>query len=67
MSVYDTVAHMAIEVLRVTPPVAAYLPYVQTGNVNFISGTSRREIGTLQAAAGDLNRIARIVSIWIAR
>jgi enamine deaminase RidA (YjgF/YER057c/UK114 family) len=45
MSVYDTLARMGIEVPRVTPPVAAYLPYVQTGNLIFVSGHIAKRSG----------------------
>jgi len=94
MSVYDTLARLGIEVPRVTPPVAVYLLFVQSGNLVFISGHIAKKnsqpwrgqlgvnmateegreaarlvaidlLGTLQAAAGDLNRIARIVSITV--
>ncbi|HLN00700.1 MAG TPA: RidA family protein [Bryobacteraceae bacterium] len=94
MSVYDTLARMGIEVPQVTPPVAAYLPYVQTGNLIFVSGHIAKRngqpwrgqlginmateegreaarlvaidlLGTLQGAAGDLKRIARIVNITV--
>ena len=94
MSVYDTLARMGIEVPRATPSVAGYLPYVQTGNLIFVSGHIAKRngrpcggqlginmtteegreaarlvaidlIGTLQAAAGNLDRITQIVNITV--
>ena len=94
MSVYDTLTRLKIEIPNATAPAAAYVPYVQTGNLIFVSGHIARKngqpwrgqlgntmtleegreaarivaidlIGTLQAAAGDLNRIARIVSLTV--
>jgi enamine deaminase RidA (YjgF/YER057c/UK114 family) len=38
MSVYNTLTRLGIEVPNATPPAAAYAPYVQSGNLIFVSG-----------------------------
>ena len=92
MSVYDQLTALNITLPPVSVPAAAYLPYVQTGNVVFLSGHIARQdgkpwvgqlgrtmgteggkaaaraiaidlLGTLHAATGDLNKIARIVKV----
>jgi enamine deaminase RidA (YjgF/YER057c/UK114 family) len=92
MPIYTRLESRGIELPRMTPPAAAYLPFVQTGKLIYLSGhIARRDgapwvgqlgvnmdtatgklaaravaidlMGTLHAAAGDLNRIARIVKV----
>ncbi|HEV2444578.1 MAG TPA: RidA family protein, partial [Candidatus Sulfopaludibacter sp.] len=94
MSAYDNLTRLGISLPAVTPPVAAYVPFVQTGNLVFISGHVAKKdgkplqgqlgksmttaegreaargvaidlIGTLQAATGDLNHVARIVNLTV--
>ncbi len=94
MSVYDKLSVLGIPLPPVAPPAAAFLPFVRTGNLIFVSGhiakrdgqpwTGRlgtdvttiqgkeaaREVaiqllGTLHAATGDLNKIARIVKLMV--
>jgi enamine deaminase RidA (YjgF/YER057c/UK114 family) len=91
-SVYDQLKALAIELPPVAVPAAAYVPFVRTGNLLFISGhIAKRDgkawvgqlgrdmdtalgkraarsvaidlMGTLHAAAGNLNRVARIVKV----
>ena len=92
MSVYDRLKSLGIELPPVSVPAAAYVPFVRSGKLVFISGhIARREgkpwvgqlgrdtdtatgkqaarsiaielMGTLHAAVGDLNRVARIVKV----
>lgn len=92
MSVYDRLKSLGIELPPVAIPAAAYLPFVRSGNLVFLSGhiakrdgkpwvgqlgrdtdtaTGRQAaraiaidlLGTLHAAVGDLNRVARIVKV----
>lgn len=92
MSVYEKLKAHGIVLPPVSIPAAAYVPFVQTGNLIFISGHIARQegkpwvgqlgknifteegkraaraiavdlIGTLHAAAGDLNRVKRIVKL----
>ena len=92
MSVYDQLKALAIELPPLAVPAAAYVPFVRTGNLLFISGhIAKRDgkawvgqlgrdmdtamgkraarsvaidlMGTLHAAAGNLNRISRIVKV----
>ncbi len=92
MSVYDQLKALAIELPPLAVPAAAYVPFVRTGNLLFISGhIAKRDgkawvgqlgrdmdtamgkraaravaidlMGTLHVAAGNLNRIARIVKV----
>ncbi len=91
-SVYDQLKALAIELPPLAVPAAAYVPFVRTGNLLFISGhIAKRDgkawvgqlgrdmdtamgkraarsvaidlMGTLHAAAGNLNRISRIVKV----
>ena len=39
MSIYDTLASLNITLPPVAIPAAAYVPFVQTGNLVFLSGT----------------------------
>ena len=92
MSVYDKLNELGITLPAVSTPAAAYVPYVQTGKLIFISGHIARKdgkpivgqlgrnlgteegklaaraiaidlMGTLHAAAGDLNKVRRIVKV----
>jgi enamine deaminase RidA (YjgF/YER057c/UK114 family) len=38
MSVYDKLTELKIALPQVTPPAAAYIPFVRTGNLVFIAG-----------------------------
>ena len=46
MSVYDRLKSLNIELPPVAVPAAAYVPYVQTGNLVFLSGTSPRRMAS---------------------
>ncbi len=90
--VYAKLKSLGIELPPLATPAAAYVPFVRTGNLIFVSGhIAKREgkpwvgqfgrnidtatgklaaravaidlLGTLHAASGDLNRIARIVKV----
>ena len=92
MSVYDRLKTLGIELPPVSIPAAAYLPFVRSGNLVFLSGhIAKRDgkpwvgqlgrdmdtataklaaravaidlMGTLHAAVGDLNQVARIVKV----
>lgn len=92
MSVYDKLSELHIELPPVAVPAAAYVPFVQTGHLIFLSGHIAKKdckpwvgqlgrnmqtaegkdaaravaidlLGTLHAAAGDLNKICRIVKV----
>ena len=92
MSVYDKLKQLGIELPPVAVPAAAYVPFVRTGQLVFVSGhIAKRDgkpwvgqlgltmgteegqaaaraiavdlLGTLHAAVGDLNQIARIVKL----
>ena len=92
MSVYDRLKTLGIELPPVSIPAAAYVPFVRSGNLVFLSGhIARRDgkpwvgqlgrdmdtataklaaravaidlMGTLHAAVGDLNQVARIVKV----
>ena len=94
MSVYDKLKALGISLPPVAPPAAAFLPFVRTGNLIFVSGhiakrdgqpwtgklgadltttqgkEAAREVaiqlmGTLHAATGDLNKIARIAKLMV--
>jgi enamine deaminase RidA (YjgF/YER057c/UK114 family) len=94
MSVYEKLRALSISLPQLTPPVAAYVPFVRSGNQLFLSGHIAKQdgkpwrgqlgadvtteqgkaaargiaidlIGTLHAAAGDLNKIARIVKLMV--
>jgi len=45
MSVYDTLKSLNIELPPVGVPAAAYLPFVQTGNLVFVSGHIAKQDG----------------------
>lgn len=92
MSIQDRLAALGITLPPVAVPAAAYLPFVRTGNLVFLSGHIAKKdgkpwvgqlgltmgteegqaaaraiavdlMGTLQAAAGSLDRVARIVKL----
>jgi enamine deaminase RidA (YjgF/YER057c/UK114 family) len=94
MSVYEKLDALHIVLPQVTPPVAAFLPFLRTGNLLFLSGHIAKKnsqpwvgqlganlttaqgkeaaravaidlLGTLHAAAGDLNKIERIVKLMV--
>jgi enamine deaminase RidA (YjgF/YER057c/UK114 family) len=94
MSVYEKLSALGISLPPVTPPAAAFLPFVRTGNLLFVSGHIAKKdgqpwagklgadlttaqgkeaakevaiqlMGTLHAATGDLNQIARIVKLLV--
>jgi enamine deaminase RidA (YjgF/YER057c/UK114 family) len=92
MSVYDRLQSLGITLPPVAVPAAAYVPFVQTGKLVFLSGHVAKKdgkawvgqlgltmtteqgqaaaravaidlLGTLHAAVGDLNSVARIVKV----
>jgi enamine deaminase RidA (YjgF/YER057c/UK114 family) len=46
MSVYDTLKSLGISLPPITPPVAAFVPWVRSGNLLFISGHIAKKNGT---------------------
>ncbi|MFZ0819103.1 MAG: RidA family protein [Candidatus Acidiferrales bacterium] len=94
MSVYERLEALNITLPKLTPPVAAFVPFVRTGNLIFLAGhlakidgkpwagqlganltTEQGKnaaraaaidlMGTLREAAGDLNRIKRILKLMV--
>jgi enamine deaminase RidA (YjgF/YER057c/UK114 family) len=94
MSVYDQLRHLNISLPELKPPAAAFVPFVRTGNLIYLSGHIAKRGGhpwsgklgdgittaqgkeaarsiavellaTLQAAAGDLNKVTRIVKLLV--
>jgi enamine deaminase RidA (YjgF/YER057c/UK114 family) len=94
MSVYEKLRALSISLPQVSPPAAAYVPFVRSGNQVFLSGHIAKKdgqpwrgqlgtnvtteegkaaargiaidlIGTLHAAVGDLNKVARIVKLMV--
>jgi enamine deaminase RidA (YjgF/YER057c/UK114 family) len=94
MSAYEKLRELGISLPEVTPPAAAFVPAVRTGNLLFVSGHIARKDGkpwtgklgaeisteqgkeaargiaiellaTLHSAAGDLDKIARIVKLLV--
>ncbi len=92
MSVAARLKELGIELPPIAIPAAAYVPFVQTGNLVFLSGHIAKKdgkpwvgqlgltmatdegkaaaraiaidlLGTLQAACGDLDRVARVVKV----
>ena len=92
MSVYDRLSALQITLPPVAVPAAAYVPFVQTGSLVFLSGHIAKQdgkpwvgqlgltltteqgqaaaravaidlLGTLKAAVGNLDRVARIVKV----
>ncbi|HXZ11069.1 MAG TPA: RidA family protein [Candidatus Sulfotelmatobacter sp.] len=94
MSVYERLSELEISLPEATSPVAAFVPFVRTGNMIYVSGHIAKKdgrpwtgrlgegltteqgkeaarnaaidlLGTLHTAAGDLNRIRRIVKLMV--
>jgi enamine deaminase RidA (YjgF/YER057c/UK114 family) len=94
MSAYDRLKSLGISLPPQTPPAAAFLPVVRTGNLIFVSGHIAKKdgqpwtgklgtdlttaqgkeaardvaiqlLGTIHAATGDLDKIARIVKLMV--
>lgn len=94
MSAYDKLKTLEISLPQQAAPAAAFLPFVRTGNLIFVSGHIARKdgqpwagrlgtdfttaqgkeaardvaiqlLGTLHAATGDLDNIARIVKLMV--
>ena len=94
MTIDDRLRKLGIVLPAPTPPAAAFVPFVRTGNLVFVSGhIARREgkpwtgqlgagittaegqqaartiaielLGTLQAAAGNLEAVTRIVKLMV--
>ena len=94
MSVYEKLSALSITIPQLTPPAAAYAPFVRSGNQVFLSGHIAKNegqpfrgqlgvgvtteqgkaaaravaielIGTLHAAVGDLEKVARIVKLMV--
>ena len=94
MNIYDQLTHLGITLPPIATPAAAYVPFVQTGSLVFLSGHIAKRngspwvgklgvdmttaegqaaaravaidlLGTLHAAAGDLNRVQRLSLIHI--
>ena len=94
MSVYAKLDALKITLPQLAPPVAAFLPFVRTGNLIFLSGHIAKAdgkpwvgqlgkelttqqgkdaaravaidlMGTLHVAAGDLNKVRRIIKLMV--
>src|SRR5258708_35665822 len=94
MSVYEKLRALNITLPEPTPPVGAFVPFLRSGNLLFLSGhiakldgkpwvgqlganlttehgkNAARAVaidlmGTLQAAAGELNQIKRILNLMV--
>jgi hypothetical protein len=94
VSVYERPEALNIALPKLTPPVAAFVPFLRSGNLIFLRGhiaklddqpwvgqlganltteqgkNAARAVaidlmGTLQAAAGDLNQIKRILKLMV--
>ncbi len=94
MSIYEKLRALNITLPAVATPAAAYVPFVRTGNLIFISGHIAKKdgkpwvgqlgaqvttaegkeaarsiaidlMGTLNSAAGDLNKVTRIVKLMV--
>jgi enamine deaminase RidA (YjgF/YER057c/UK114 family) len=94
MSVYEKLRALSISLPPVTPPVAAFVPFVRSGNQLFLSGHIAKKdgqpwrgqlgtnvtteegsaaargiaidlMGTLHAAVGNLDKVARIVKLMV--
>ncbi len=92
VSVYDQLARLGITLPPLATPAAAYVPFVRSGKLVFVSGHIAKKdgrpwvgqlgltmgtdegreaaravaidlLGTLHAAVGDLNQVARIVKL----
>jgi enamine deaminase RidA (YjgF/YER057c/UK114 family) len=94
MSVYEKLRALSISLPQVTPPVAAFVPFVRSGNQLFLSGHIAKKdgqpwrgqlganvsteegkaaargiaidlMGTLHAAVGNLDEVARVVKLMV--
>jgi hypothetical protein len=94
VSVYERLEALNIALPKLTPPVAAFIPFLRSSNLIFLAGhiakldgqpwvgqlganlTTKQGknaaravaidlMGTLQAAAGDLNQIKRILKLMV--
>jgi enamine deaminase RidA (YjgF/YER057c/UK114 family) len=94
MSVYERLRALNVSLPEIKPPVAAFVPFVRTGNLVYLSGHIAKRDGhpwsgklgkeittaqgkeaarsiaiellaTLQAAIGDLNKVARFVKLLV--
>src|ERR1700756_2535974 len=94
MSVYERLRALNVSLPEIKPPVAAFVPFVRTGNLVYLSGhiakrdgrpwsgklgkeitttqgkeaarsTAIELLATLQAAIGDLNKVARFVKLLV--
>jgi len=94
MSVYEKLRALSISLPQVTPPAAAYVPFVRSGNQLFLSGHIAKKdgqpwrgqlgtnvtteegkaaargiaidlMGTLHAAVGNLDEVARVVKLMV--
>ena len=94
MSVYAKLDALKITLPQLAPPVAAFVPFVRTGNLIFLSGHVAKAdgkpwvgqlgkelttqqgkdaaravaidlMGTLHVAAGDLNKVRRIIKLMV--
>jgi enamine deaminase RidA (YjgF/YER057c/UK114 family) len=54
MPVYEKLSELKISLPEVTPPAAAYIPFVRTGNIVFVSGHIAKKEG--KPWAGQLGR-----------
>ena len=70
MSVYDRLSALNITLPKPTPPAAAYVPFVRTGNLLFVSGHIARKDGKpwagqlgAQISTGEGKEAARAVAI----
>ena len=78
MTPQENLARLGIALPAVSAPAAAYLPFVRTGNLVYLSGHIARRngagqaaargigidlLGTLHAAAGGLEKVRRIVKL----
>ena len=63
MSVYDKLSQLGITLPPVSVPAAAYVPYVQTGKLVFLSGHIARKDGKPWAAQWRC-RSSRLAAIW---
>jgi enamine deaminase RidA (YjgF/YER057c/UK114 family) len=45
MPVYEKLSELKISLPEVTPPAAAYIPFVRTGNIVFVSGHIAKKDG----------------------
>ncbi len=68
MNVYDKLSQLGIELPAVATPAAAYVPFVKTGNLVFLSGHVAKKdgkpwVGQLGAAINKVTRIVKLMSL----